>query len=328
MDGMNGIGTGSAPGAASLSDTLRAALDKLNGGAAHALGATDARSSAQDDASSAGQGGSSNGDTRAQFGKDFGAAGIGAAGVGAAGVGAAGLGGANQAGVDSTAAAAQNAATAQTALHDAASAISTAAANIADPAALAGAAAAAAAAQPGTAANAALNANTPATTQALAATVGTPAWEQELSQKVVFLSTQHQSGAELTLNPPGLGPLQVSLRVADDSAHAQFVSQHAQVRDAVEAALPQLRDALKASGLTLGSASVSDNAFASAQQNPQQQYAGNRRQPDERGIAGVGGTARAAAARTADAAATTTTTTTAASAIASGTGNTSIDTFA
>ncbi|MDL5466842.1 hypothetical protein QSI21_23955, partial [Enterobacter hormaechei] len=50
MDGMNGIGTGSAPGAASLSDTLRAALDKLNGGAAHALGATDARSSAQDDA--------------------------------------------------------------------------------------------------------------------------------------------------------------------------------------------------------------------------------------------------------------------------------------
>ncbi|MFG7170951.1 flagellar hook-length control protein FliK, partial [Burkholderia pseudomallei] len=107
----------------------------------------------------------------------------------------------------------------------------------------------------------------------LAPPVGTPDWTDALSQKVVFLSNAHQQSAELTLNPPDLGPLQVVLRVADNHAHALFVSQHAQVRDAVEAALPKLREAMEAGGLGLGSASVSDGGFASAQQQqtPQRQ---------------------------------------------------------
>ncbi|WP_010113316.1 flagellar hook-length control protein FliK, partial [Burkholderia oklahomensis] len=107
----------------------------------------------------------------------------------------------------------------------------------------------------------------------LAPPVGTPDWADALSQKVVFLSNAHQQSAELTLNPPDLGPLQVVLRVADNHAHALFVSQHAQVRDAVEAALPKLREAMEAGGLGLGSASVSDGGFASAQQQqtPQRQ---------------------------------------------------------
>ncbi|MGN6804972.1 MAG: flagellar hook-length control protein FliK, partial [Trinickia sp.] len=101
----------------------------------------------------------------------------------------------------------------------------------------------------------------------LAPQVGTPDWEDALSQKVVFLSNAHQQSAELTLNPRDLGPLQVVLQVADNHAHALFVSQHAQVREAVEAALPKLRDALEAGGLGLGSASVSDGF---ARQNGQQ----------------------------------------------------------
>ncbi|WP_048995509.1 flagellar hook-length control protein FliK, partial [Burkholderia multivorans] len=100
----------------------------------------------------------------------------------------------------------------------------------------------------------------------LAPPVGTADWTDALSQKVVFLSNAHQQSAELTLNPPDLGPLQVVLRVADNHAHALFVSQHAQVRDAVEAALPKLRDAMEAGGLGLGSATVSDGGFASQQQ--------------------------------------------------------------
>jgi len=102
--------------------------------------------------------------------------------------------------------------------------------------------------------------------------VGTPDWEDALSQKVVFLSNAHQQSAELTLNPPDLGPLQVVLQVADSHAHALFVSQHQQVREAVEAALPKLRDALEAGGLSLGSASVSDGFARQANQ----QQAGNQ----------------------------------------------------
>jgi flagellar hook-length control protein FliK len=103
--------------------------------------------------------------------------------------------------------------------------------------------------------------------------VGTPDWEDALSQKVVFLSNMHQQSAELTLNPPQLGPLQVVLQMADNHAHALFVSPHQQVREAVEAALPKLRDALETGGLSLGSTSVSDG-FA-RQANQQDQRSGN-----------------------------------------------------
>lgn len=157
----------------------------------------------------------------------------------------------------------------------------TAASNATDPAAsatLAAGATAAAAAQANLQLSPAAGAIAAANAHALAPHVGTADWTDALSQKVVFLSNAHQQSAELTLNPPDLGPLQVVLRVADNHAHALFVSQHAQVRDAVEAALPKLREAMEAGGLGLGSATVSDGGLASQQQqpNPQQTFAGGQ----------------------------------------------------
>ncbi|QTO43257.1 flagellar hook-length control protein FliK [Burkholderia latens] len=137
-------------------------------------------------------------------------------------------------------------------------------------------AAAAAAAQANLQASTAAGSIAAANAHVLTPHVGTADWTDALSQKVVFLSNAHQQSAELTLNPPDLGPLQVVLRVADNHAHALFVSQHAQVRDAVEAALPKLREAMEAGGLGLGSATVSDGGFASQQQNAQQGFAGGQ----------------------------------------------------
>ncbi|WP_423380020.1 flagellar hook-length control protein FliK [Burkholderia sp. LMG 32019] len=148
-----------------------------------------------------------------------------------------------------------------------------------DPAAsatLAAGATAAAAAQANLQLSPAAGAIAAANAHVLAPHVGTADWTDALSQKVVFLSNAHQQSAELTLNPPDLGPLQVVLRVADNHAHALFVSQHAQVREAVEAALPKLREAMEAGGLGLGSTTVSDGGFASQQQNPQQAFAGGQ----------------------------------------------------
>ncbi|WGY68329.1 flagellar hook-length control protein FliK [Burkholderia cepacia] len=154
-----------------------------------------------------------------------------------------------------------------------------AASDATDPAAsatLAAGATAAAAAQANLQLSPAASAIAAANAHALAPHVGTADWTDALSQKVVFLSNAHQQSAELTLNPPDLGPLQVVLRVADNHAHALFVSQHAQVREAVEAALPKLREAMEAGGLGLGSTTVSDGGFASQQQNPQQTFAGGQ----------------------------------------------------
>ncbi|EMH3210481.1 flagellar hook-length control protein FliK, partial [Burkholderia multivorans] len=167
--------------------------------------------------------------------------------------------------------------------HTAAAATDAAEPNAAATLAAAAASAAAHANLPTPPASAAIAA---ANAHVLAPPVGTADWTDALSQKVVFLSNAHQQSAELTLNPPDLGPLQVVLRVADNHAHALFVSQHAQVRDAVEAALPKLRDAMEAGGLGLGSATVSDGGFAS-QQQPQQQFAGGR--PSQRAGGGSSG---------------------------------------
>ncbi|MBR8512796.1 flagellar hook-length control protein FliK [Burkholderia cenocepacia] len=164
-----------------------------------------------------------------------------------------------------------------------------AAGNATDPAAsatLAACATAAAAAQANLQLSPAAGAIAAANAHALAPHVGTADWTDALSQKVVFLSNAHQQSAELTLNPPDLGPLQVVLRVADNHAHALFVSQHAQVRDAVEAALPKLREAMEAGGLGLGSATVSDGGLASQQQQQNSQQTNAYGQPSRRGNGG------------------------------------------
>ncbi|KVM95806.1 flagellar hook-length control protein FliK [Burkholderia diffusa] len=180
-----------------------------------------------------------------------------------------------QAPAQATAPALQAGATAQPAAQHALAAVEETASPAPD-ATVAAAATAAAAAQANLQASPAASSIAAANAHVLAPHVGTADWTDALSQKVVFLSNAHQQSAELTLNPPDLGPLQVVLRVADNHAHALFVSQHAQVRDAVEAALPKLREAMEAGGLGLGSTTVSDGGFASQQQNPQQSFAGGR----------------------------------------------------
>ncbi|HUW26440.1 MAG TPA: flagellar hook-length control protein FliK [Gallionella sp.] len=95
-------------------------------------------------------------------------------------------------------------------------------------------------------------------------TIGTPltsaAWPGEFSQKIVWMSTQQNQIAELHLNPPDLGPLNVSLKISDNQATALFTSPHGAVRDAIENALPKLREMLADNGIMLGNATVSDQA--------------------------------------------------------------------
>ncbi len=91
-------------------------------------------------------------------------------------------------------------------------------------------------------------------------------WGDEFSQKITWLSTQHIQSAELHLNPPQLGPLDVVINVSGDQATALFTSPHAAVRDAVEQALPRLREMLAENGIMLGNTMVSD-------QSPKEQQA-------------------------------------------------------
>ena len=114
------------------------------------------------------------------------------------------------------------------------------------------------------------NAPTPVASALLAPDIGSSQWGKALDQQVIHLSTADQQVAELQLNPPGLGPLKVTLSFIDQQMQAAFVSAHSSVRAAVEAALPQLRVQLAESGISLGQTSVGaesqpQTAFANGQ---------------------------------------------------------------
>jgi flagellar hook-length control protein FliK len=94
-------------------------------------------------------------------------------------------------------------------------------------------------------------------------------WPGDFAQKVVWLTSNDQKFAQITLNPPQMGPIEISLNINKDSASAYFVSPNAEVREAIETALPRLREMLAGVGIELGQANVS--AQSSRQEAGQQE---------------------------------------------------------
>ncbi|MEK7842801.1 MAG: flagellar hook-length control protein FliK [Pseudomonadota bacterium] len=113
----------------------------------------------------------------------------------------------------------------------------------------------------------------------LDARVGTPAWDGALAQKVTWMVTQQLQVAQLQLNPPNLGPMEVMLTVGngpDPQTRIEFTSPHLVVREAIQAALPHLREMMENSGLSLGSATVSADSFQQQAQAGRQDHASPR----------------------------------------------------
>lgn len=113
---------------------------------------------------------------------------------------------------------------------------------------------------PGLAGAAQLRMNTPLTDRS---------WGEDLGQKIVWMVASGAQTAELHLNPPLLGPLDVVISVSGDQAAALFASPHASVRLAVEQALPKLREMLADNGITLGNATVGDQLPENRQSGPE-----------------------------------------------------------
>lgn len=110
--------------------------------------------------------------------------------------------------------------------------------------------------------------------------VGSKSWDNALGQKMIWMVAGEESSVQLSLNPPDLGPLQIVLSVNDNQIDASFVSAHLDVREAIEAASPKLKEMMENAGISLTGFSVSaqaqssDNSFAQAQQgNVQSKHA-------------------------------------------------------
>ncbi len=104
----------------------------------------------------------------------------------------------------------------------------------------------------------------------LPAPLASPAWPGQLGQQLVMLGQRGgEQRVELHLNPAELGPLSISLKVGEQGAQAQFLSAHASVRQAVEQAIPQLREALAEQGISLSDTSVGEHPQQQGEQGQQ-----------------------------------------------------------
>lgn len=97
---------------------------------------------------------------------------------------------------------------------------------------------------------------------ALEAPIRSQSFPAEFSDKVVWLAGRQSQWADMSLNPPQLGAIEVRLSLTGGEAGAQFFSPHPAVRDAIEAALPRLRELMAQAGIALGDAQVRDESFA------------------------------------------------------------------
>lgn len=85
-------------------------------------------------------------------------------------------------------------------------------------------------------------------------------WAPELSDRMLMMVSKRVQVAEIRIDPPDLGPVDVKVRYTKEQAHVTFTSHIATVRDAIEQAVPKLREMFEESGLGLGDVDVQDKS--------------------------------------------------------------------
>ncbi|WP_172840042.1 flagellar hook-length control protein FliK [Solemya pervernicosa gill symbiont] len=91
---------------------------------------------------------------------------------------------------------------------------------------------------------------------------GRKGWSEGVGDKLTWLVNNKQQSAELRLNPPHLGTIEVKINMNQDQASLSFVTQHGNVKEALESALPRLREMFEENGVSLADVDVSDQSAA------------------------------------------------------------------
>lgn len=88
------------------------------------------------------------------------------------------------------------------------------------------------------------------------AVTGKDAFVNDLTANLQWMSSQRISRADIQLNPVDLGQIDVTLSLSGEEVRAEFVSAHSDVRQALEAGMPKLREMFAGQGLQLLQADV------------------------------------------------------------------------
>ena len=99
-----------------------------------------------------------------------------------------------------------------------------------------------------------------------------PEGQQQLNEKIRWMVNARNTMAEIRLDPPELGSMQVRVNVSGDAASVSFVVQSQQAKDALAESMPRLREMLSEQGIELGDAHVQKDNSSNGESG--QQFAG------------------------------------------------------
>lgn len=107
---------------------------------------------------------------------------------------------------------------------------------------------------------------TPVPVTVMPQTAGTPEWQKSLGQQLAVFSRDGIQHAQLRLHPEDLGIVHINMRMNNERMQIHFIAESLQARDALENALPHLRQSLSESGIHLGQSHVgADTGTASGE---------------------------------------------------------------
>jgi hypothetical protein len=122
---------------------------------------------------------------------------------------------------------------------------------------------------------------------AVSVPVGERGWDRAFGERVLWLVGQQVQAAEVKLNPPHLGPVEVRLSLTGQDASVSFTVAHGATRDAIEQAIPRLRELFAQHQLQIVNVDVGQRDASSQASHGDRSGHG--------GTASAGGAARSAA---------------------------------
>ena len=86
-----------------------------------------------------------------------------------------------------------------------------------------------------------------------------PQWNDQVAKRISIMANESVQSARIQLDPPELGSLEIKVKVQQDQVSVTFGSNNQQVRDALEAQAPRLRESLEQQGINLADVNVSEH---------------------------------------------------------------------
>ena len=91
-----------------------------------------------------------------------------------------------------------------------------------------------------------------------------PEWNQDMGERIVWMTNRGISSAEIKMNPQNMGPITVRIDMNQDQATIAFTAQNSEVRTALEASIPKLREMLSSQQVTLAEVNVSQQSTSNS----------------------------------------------------------------